>query len=861
MLLIRLLLLFYPSGFRAEYGEEIRALYAERRSCVSGLLAVLGLWIEAVADVFRVAVPLHVDVLRQDARFALRSLRRSPGFALTVMGVSALGVGANTAVFSVLDVVLVRPLPYPEPDALVHVWEHPPEYSRMEPSPATWRDWRERAASFESMAASVNESANLVGSGEPVRLEGAAVTADLLPMLGARPLIGRLFAESDDRAGAPATVILSESMWRTRFGADPGLLGTVVRLDGEPHEVIGVLPDAFDYPDRSTAYWRTVRFGPSSFEDRDNNYLHVIARLNPGVSLDAARSEMSRIMRGLEAEYPESYERTDATVNRIRDEVSSRAELLLIALSGAALAVLLIACTNVASLLLARSLARSRELAVRSSLGAGRNRLARQLLTESFGLALAGGVVGILAAGAALPLFGRLVPESVPAAGGLSLDARVLVFGLLVTLLTGIAFGALPALRVSRAAAMTELRDGGRSGARHHGLRNALVMVEIAASVALLVTSGLLVRALVQLQATDPGFRAEGVLTLRTWLPWPEYEPTERRAAFYDRVLEEVRALPGVSSAAYASFTPIAMGGGIWPVDVPGDADPDAPARTASLRFITPDWFRTLDIPLLRGRDVRRNDSREDPFVAVVSESFAERYWPGRDPLGQTFRFAFFDRTVVGVVSDIRTRGLEGPSEPQVYVPYRQVPDGGVPWYAPKDLAVRSAGDPLALVPAIRDIVHRVDPGQPVSDVRLLQDIVSGDTAPRRVQLRLLGLFTAIAILLAAIGLHGLLSYTAARRSHEIGVRLALGARRRSILALVARQAALPVFAGILFGGLAGYGAGQGLRALLAGVPPADLPTFAAALGLAFVVAVAGSLQPAVRAALTDPARVIRDEM
>jgi len=547
-------------------------------------------------------------------------------------------------------------------------------------------------------------------------------------------------------------------------------------------------------------------------------------------------------------------------VNRIRDEVSSRAELLLIALSGAALAVLLIACTNVASLLLARSLARSRELAVRSALGAGRQRLARQLLTESIGLALAGGIVGILAAGVALPLFGRLVPESVPTAGGLALDGRVLAFGLLVTLLTGIAFGALPAIRVSRAAAMTELRDGGRSGARHRGLRNALVIVELAASVALLITSGLLVRALVQLQATDPGFRAEGVLTLRTWLPWPEYEPTERRAAFYERVLEEVRALPGVTAAAYSSFTPIVMGGGIWPVDVPGDADPGAPARTASLRFVTPDWFETLDIPLIRGRDVRQSDSRDDPFVAVVSESFAERYWPGRDPLGRTFRFAFFDRTVVGVVGDIRNRGLEGPSEPQVYLPYRQVPDGGVQFYAPKDLAVRSGGDPMALVPAIRDIVRRVDPGQPISDVRLLRDIVSGDTAPRRVQLRLLGIFTAIAILLAAIGLHGLLSYTAARRRHEIGVRLALGARRRSILALVARQAAGPVLAGIVMGGLAGYGAGKGLRALLAGVPPADLPTFAVALGLTLVVAIAGSFQPAVRAARTDPARVIRDE-
>jgi putative ABC transport system permease protein len=859
MLLIRLLLWLYPSGFRAEYSDELTSLYRERRAATRGPVSVARLWGEAIADVLRVAGPLHVDVLRQDVRFAIRSVRRSPGFALTVVCVAGLGVGANTAAFTVLDTVLVRPLPYAESGALVRVWESPPGYSRVEASPATYRDWVQLSGSFEAMAASTPVSANLVGRGDPVRLEGAAVTSSLFPMLGARPVVGRLFTESDDAESSPATLILGEAIWRNDFGADPGVIGSSVLLDGEPHVVIGVLPSTFRFPNRATTFWRPMRFPPWMYEDRDNNFLTVTARLRGDVTLERARAEMSRIMASLESEYPDSYERTGATVNRLRDEVSSQSRLLLLALSGAAFGVLLIACTNLANLLLARGLMRGRELAVRASLGAGRQRLLRQLLTESIGLALIGGAVGVLAAGVSLPLLSRLVPPSLPAGDTLALDGRVLIFALTITLLTGIGFGAVPAWRASRRINVTELRDGGRSGGLHHaGVRNVLVTVEVAASVALLITSGLLIRALAQLQSVDPGFNAETVVTMRTWLPLPEYQETRRRGEFYERVVEEVTALPGVQSAAYSSFLPIAEGGGIWPVEIDGQLDVGE-FPTASLRFVTPRWFETLEIPIVLGRDVRASDTFDQPFVAVVSESFARRHWPDRDPIGQTFTFAFFERSVVGVVGNVSMRGLERLSEPQVWLPYLQAPDGGVPRYAPKDLAVRTRNDPLAIVPAIREIVRRVDPRQPVSDVRLLDDIVAGDTAPRRVQLRLVGAFTAIAFLLAAIGLHGLLSFTASRRSHEIGVRLALGARRSSILRLVAHQAAVPAGAGILIGGFIGYAAGLAMQGLLAGIPPADAPTFAAAITLGLVMAVAGSLQPAVRAARIDPATVMRE--
>lgn len=858
--LYRALLRLYPRGFRDEYGDELGEIFAGRRAAAVGRAAVARLWLDALVDVVRNAVPLHLDVLRQDLRYAFRSFNRSPGFALTVVLVAALGIGANTAVFTITDLVLVRPLPFESADRLVHIWEHPPEYSRMEPSPANYRDWRSMATSFDGMAASAGVSMNLTGGAEPVRLVGAAVTADLLPLLGARPILGRLFTEEDDRDGATGTLILSHPLWQGGFGGDPGVIGRDVLLDGEPHVVIGVMPAEFRYPTRAAEFWTAMRFAPDSFDDRDNNYLNVVARLKPGVSIEQAREEMRLVASRLEAEYPVENERTAATVVGLRDEIPGRSRLLLIALLGASACVLLIACTNLANMLIARSMVRRQELAVRGSLGAGRGRLIQQLLTESLVLAGVGGFLGILVARLSFPLLGRLVPASLPVGGAAALDGRVLLFALAITLLTGIGFGAIPALRVGRSAGMADLRDTGRAGGGRRGrLRGVLVTTEVAASVVLLIVAGLLVRSLVHVQSTDPGFRADGVITVRTWLPWPKYEATATRGNYYERVLQEVTSLPDVTSAAFTSFLPVAFGGGIWPVVIPGVTADPASAQRASLRFVTPDYFETLGIPLVSGRDVRTTDDQGQPFVAVVSESFAQQHWPGEGALGQRFEFAFFERTVVGVVGDVRVRGLEGPSEPQVYLPYLQVPDGGVPFYAPKDLAIRTSGDPLAVVPTIREIVRRVDPDQPISDVRLLTGIVEADSAPRRVQLRVLGAFAAIAILLAAIGIHGVLSFTTEQRAHEIGMRIALGARRRAIVGMVLREGALLAGAGVAIGAFVGYGAGRGMQALLAGVRPADVMTFVVAVALTVVVSLISCLIPALRAGRVDPIAVIRD--
>jgi predicted permease len=867
------LLRLFPASFRAEYGGEMYVLFARRRSEASGLRALLALWLEALADIVANALRVHVDLLRQDLRYTARTLRRSPGFTVAVILVAALGVGATTATFSLTDHVLIRPLPFPDAERLVKVWQAQSArgYSRIEVSPANYRDWRRLTTSFGAMAAFTDISANLVGDGDPERLEQEKVTGEIFEVLGAKPLLGRVFNEADDREGAAGTLLLSYGFWQGRFGGDPGVLGRTVILDEAPHTIVGVMPREFYFPSRGVQVWTPMRFGEGDYAERDNLYIEVIARLRAGVSLEQARGEMQLVAAQLETAYPKENAHTGATVIRLRDEVSGQARLLLIALFGASVGVLLIACTNLASLLLARALVRRRELAVRAALGAGRERLVRQLLTETLVLAVSAGALGVLLAVAATPVLARLVPNSLPIAEVPQADVRMLVFAALATVVTGIGFGVLPALRAQRNVDVNGLREGARGGVggAKEGLRSALVVAEVAVSIVLLISSGLLIRALWRLQGVDPGFRTEGVLTLRTSLPLPKYEKTERRRQFLTSVLAEVRDLPGVTNAAYISFLPMVMRGGIWSIAVEGHPEAPGQSGTASLRFVTPGFFDTLGIPVRMGRDINESDTVLAPWVAVVSESFARRYWPGQDPRGRRLQFGllgeggtspFGERTVVGVVGDIRVRGLERSSEPQLYLSYQQVKDGWLIGYAPKDLVVRSSStaDPTVLLPPLRRIVARADPEQPVSDVRTLSDIVGADTAPRSVQARVLGTFAAVAVLLAGIGIHGLLAFTVSSRAQEIGVRIALGAESRDILALVLRQGVRSAAAGVVLGlGLA-YVAGRSLEALLAGVSPQDAPTCLTAVALALVMTIAGSLLPALRALRVDPLTVIR---
>jgi len=562
----------------------------------------------------------------------------------------------------------------------------------------------------------------------------------------------------------------------------------------------------------------------------------------------------------LRHQYPKELEHTGAVVNFLQDdEISDERRLLLIALAGAALCVLLIACTNLANLLLARAIARQKELAVRTALGAGRERLIRQLVTESMVLSLLGGLLGVLLATLALPLLTKLVP-SLPISGMPSVDFRVLGFAAILTALTGIGFGTVPALRAGRGD-LAGLREGARSGGgRKAGLRSALILAEVTLSMVLLISAGLLLRALLRVQSVDPGFQSDGVLTLETALPMPKYQAVAKRTAFYRRVLSEVQALPGVLDAAYISFLPMVMGGGIWPVDIDGKTLDRAEDHSASLRYITPGFFSTLRIPIQAGRNVSESDAGGKPMVAVVSESFARRYWPGQSPFGRHFKFALSDRMVVGVVGDIHVRGLERNSEPQVYVPYQQVPDGTLVFYSPKDLVIRASGSPGLLLPAVRRIIREADPEQPISDVRSLSEIVQDNTAPRAIQVRIIGAFAVLAFLLAGLGIHGLLSFTVSNRSSEIAVRIALGAQPRNILRIVLQDSLVLAAAGVVLGVALAYAAGRAMQALLAGIPPADAATFLAAAGLCFLMTLAGSLAPSLRALRVDAITAIRAE-
>ncbi|MEM7587338.1 MAG: ABC transporter permease [Acidobacteriota bacterium] len=856
-----LFLKLYPASFRADYAAEMRFIFAERRQETEGMLALIWLWLETLGDVLVSSALAHWDLLRQDLAYLARTVRRTPGFAITAVVVTALGIGANTAVFSLTDQVLIRPLPFPESERLVKVWQKVPGYSRMETSALNYRDWVERSTSFQAIAAYHCTAMNLLGIGDPLRLEGTAVTPELFQLLGSPALRGRTFNADDERADAPPVIVLSHSLWQRVLGGDPDVVGQTLRLDDATYTVVGVMPPAFSFPRRDVAFWLPRRFTEQDFVDRNDNYLEVVARLAPGVSLQQAHAEMTSIATQLASDYPETNSETQARVIALRDELSRKSRLMLTALFGASACVLLIACTNLANLLLARALGRRKELTVRTAIGAGRERLVRQLLTESLTLAAIGGALGFLLATAGVPLLARLVPTSLPIAEATAVDVRVLIFSGLLTLVTGVAFGVLPALRMSRGIDVSGLMEGPRSGlgGRKRRLRSALVTVEVAAAVVLLIMAGLLIRALLRVQAIDPGFRTEGVLTLQTPLPVSQYEVTADRARLYDQILTQVRALPGVESAGYISFLPMVMRGGIWPVEVAGDTN-DQASRTASLRFVTPGYFSALDIDLEAGRDVADTDTEATPMVAVVSRSFADRYWPGQDPLGRHFTFGFRERTVAGVVGDVRFRGLERQSEPQVYLPHQQVPDGAIIFYMPKSMVVRTSGDPMALVPAIRGIVREADPELPVTRIQPLADIVAAETASRQTQIRVLAAFAGLAMLLAGVGIYSLLAFGVSQRTSEIGLRMALGAQRQNVSWMVLREGGVMAAAGAVAGLIAAYLAGRAMQALLFGVRPDDVTTYAAAVTLVLLMTLAGCLVPALRAARVDPTSALKAE-
>ena len=866
----RALLRFYPRSFRAEYGDEMCAVFARELKAATGV-GRIALMIRAVFDTVLNASRVHIDITRQDLRYAFRSLRRTPGFTITAIIVAALGIGATTAAFSVADHVLLRPLPFHDSERLVKLWQTQASrgYSRLEPSPPNYLDWKRLATSFSGVEAYSETAATLLGGGEPQRISGQLVTRGAFTLLGRPAAIGRVLISSDINSDQNP-IVISDRLWRSRFAADPNVLGQTMALDDATSVIVGVMPPDFIFPDRDTDYWRPFRFNAQNGdEDRNNNYLEVIARLKPAVTFEQARSEMQVIAEQLLRQYPKELAGTSASAFRWRDEVRAQSRLLLIALVAAALCVLLIACTNLANLLMSRALSRRTEFAVRVAVGASVDRLVRQMLTDSLLLAGAGGVLGVIVAVVTAPLVVRMVPSLLPIAEVPPIDLRMLLGAAAVTLLTGLAFGVLPALKVCRKADDSGLKEGARGGTGRatERLRSALVVAEIVASVVLLVSAGLLIQALLKVQAIDPGFNAANVLTLRTSLPTPKYQLTTTREQFYTRVLDNLHALPGVTRAAYISFLPMTMRGGIWPI-LTTAADPDSPGgfvapdprdqRSASLRFVTPGFFDAIGTPIQQGRDVAAGDTLDTQRVAVVSRSFAREHFPDQNPIGRQFAVAFAVRTIVGVVGDIRVRGLERESEPQVYLPAAQQLNGQLGFYAPKDLVIRSTVPSTTLINAVRSIIIQADSQQPIADVKTLEEVVSLETTPRIVQLRVLGAFAAAAFLLAAIGIHGLLAFTVSARSREIGVRIALGAKPGDILRMVLVRSAVLAVIGVAIGAAVAYAAGRSMQSLLAGVEPGNVTVFAAAIGLSLVMALAGSILPAWRAVRVDPLTATR---
>lgn len=806
-----------------------------------------------------------MSVLLAETRHALRSLRRAPGLCLVVLGTLALGVGANVALFTLVQGVLLRPLPYPEPDRLVRVYENDRLRGTTREG-ASAPDYLDLAAGLRSLAllgAREGADRTLGGADEPLRLTSARVTAGWLGALGVRPRLGRLFTAGEERPGHDRVVLLGEELWRTRFGADPSVVGTEVRLDGEPRTVVGVLPSSAAPPGFPEQIWEPLAIDPAqSFRGRHT--LRLLGRLAPGVGLEQAQAELSAVMARLEKIYPDDNLGRGAWVSPLHEEVVGEVRAALLALMAAVGVVLLLACANVAHLLLARGLLRERDLAVRASLGASAFRLFRLLLFESLLLGTAGGLLGVAVAMAGVRLLKGLAPTDLPRLAEVQVDGGVLLFALALSLLTALVFGLLPAARGARREATAALRTGRAAGpgAAALRLRRTLVVAEMALAVVLVVGAGLLVRSFARLVAVEPGFRPEGLLVVEMqlagprWLfprgwpvhHWPSFD------AFSEELLERTRRLPGVQSAVLAHLGPGDPG---WTTRVTVEGRPEVrPGEQpeAAYRPVGAGYFRTLGVPLRRGRAFTDADVAGRPLVAVVNESFVRRHFPDVDPVGQRIVVFGAPRDVVGVVGDVRYGGLATDAPPVMYFPLRQAPQPALA------LVARVAGDPLGIVPALRREIGAIDPELALFGVTTASGFLAESVSERRFTLNLIAAFAAVALLLAALGVYGVLSHLVAERRRELGVRLALGAAPASVFALVLGEGARIAVLASLIGSVAALAGGRLLHSLLFGVGPRDPVAFLAALPTLLAAALLASALPALRATRVDPAKTLREE-
>jgi predicted permease len=807
----------------------------------------------------------YVDTVRQDLRYAVRMLGRSPGFAVAAVLTLALGIGANAAIFSLVNAVLLRPLPYRAPEQLVRVWERSPRGDeRNVVSPGNYHDWRTRSKSLVPLAAhSWSYGVAMTNGGEPTMVRLMDVTPSLFPLLGVGPALGRAFTDEDAVTGGAA--LLSDEFWRSRFGADRGIVGRRVLLSDRPHTVVGVMPPRFDFADANTQIWRPAppgRLPPT--ERRSHNWL-VVGRLAPGASIDGARAEMRTIAAALAREYPQFMAGWGVNVVPLHaDLVAEVRPILLVLLVGVGL-ILLIACGNIANLLLARAVTREREMAVRGALGAMHGRLVRQLLTEGLVLAAAGGVLGILMAAPLLQGLIALAPADIPLLDDVRLDRTVLAFAAAVTILSTALFALAPALRLARTDLQTTLRasQGSAAGLRHARLRNALLVGEVALSLMLLIGAGLLLRSARRLSAVDYGFRADGMLSVFLSLPTVRYDSTARHVAFYAQLLDRIRTVPGVAAATATSEQPAAGYSMTFSFAIEGRraTSPSGREDAQPLHVVTPEYFRVLGIPLVRGRAFDARDHADAPRVTIVNESFAQRHWPGQSPVGRRFSFVGPEGPwleVVGVVGDTRMISADAPPAPAFYLPHAQKQWHWMAWMA---LLVRAepGHDPRSLAPAIRAVVAEQDRRLPIERIATVHELYGEGTARRRFATTLITAFAALALLLGTIGMYGVLSYAVAQRRREIGIRIALGAKPGEVMGVVLRQALGLTALGVVIGTGGALALTRLLGALLYEVSPTDPLTFVAVAVLLTAVAAVAAWMPAWRATRIDPLVVLRE--